>query len=440
MSGRGQGSYRRGKGSGQSSHQSYATAAKGTNDNESDRGNKHGVFVLSGRQPGSNVVVRWLKAMHSWTGQELSRHGLHWLVHPTLAREVPPPAAPVRPDPEDYDDDDEEKLNEADYKTDSAIYMDDLKEHKKKMKELKEDKTKMFNFLVSNIDPETQSTISNRKDVEIWTRENPSELIKAIKTLFMGHVDGTMGNAFDVDKAETKFANVKQRVDQTAAEFKLQYDQEFEAMIQAQVNGGAKEAEARAVWTEEKKVKHYTARMNMARMPPGNFCELHKFGSPPKPLPATISDAYNQQCTAENQMIGTAQTTTTRANVFAMGGVKQAGGKGQNQRETAGGTKSGKQEKVPIPDAERPKDSEGKWVCWNYIIGNCNKTAEACSFSHKRVVNGKAPPSDWLEKVSAKARRRGDVDGDIVTAMQETRAAIANSLLAPKTKASDKID
>ena len=107
MSGRGQGSYRRGKGSGQSSHQSYATAAKGTNDNESDRGNKHGVFVLSGRQPGSNVVVRWLKAMHAWTGQELSRHGLHWLVHPTLAREVPPPAAPVRPDPEDYDDDDE---------------------------------------------------------------------------------------------------------------------------------------------------------------------------------------------------------------------------------------------------------------------------------------------------------------------------------------------
>ena len=68
----------------------------------------------------------------------------------------------------------------------------------------------------------------------------------------MGHVDGTMGNAFDVDKAETKFANVKQRVDQTAAEFKLQYDQEFEAMIQAQVNGGATKAEARAVWTEEK--------------------------------------------------------------------------------------------------------------------------------------------------------------------------------------------
>jgi len=436
---RDQRTHHRGRGSGQSSHQPYVAEAKGTNDNESNRGNKYGVFVLSGRQPSANVVLRWLKGVHAWAGQELSRHGLHWIVHPALAKDVAPPKEPDRPDIDDYEDEEEGKKPEKEYKTDSAIYLEDMKDWKKTKKEFNEDMIKMFNFMASYIDPETQSSISNRKDVAIWTRENPVELVKAIKTLFLGHVDGTMGNAFDVDKAETKFANVKQRLDQTAAEFKLQYDQEFEAMIQAQVNGGATEVEARAVWTEAKKVKHYTARMNTARMPPGNFCELHKFGNPPKPLPATASDAYNQQCTAENQMIGTAHTSTTRANVFAMGGVKQAGGMGRSQRETAGGTKSGKRGRAQMPEADRPLDSEGKWVCWNYIIGNCKKSADTCAFSHGKVANGRAPPAAWLEKVSARARARGDIEGDITTAMKEAKAAIANSPLAPKAKA-EKMD
>ena len=153
MTGRGQGRNRGGRGRG-----SYASAAAKNstytdgNQSEAKKTKSSELLTLSGAKPGSNMVMPWIRSMHAHAGQEFSRNSLHWLLHPSIPRDPDVITRPDRPDATDYDDDDEEKMDEADFKIDMQIYMDDLKEYKKKQQQLKEDKVKLFNLMASHID------------------------------------------------------------------------------------------------------------------------------------------------------------------------------------------------------------------------------------------------------------------------------------------------
>jgi len=429
LRGRGRGPYR-GEGRGRS----YAVATRNStyadsNQSEEKKMKAPEVFTLTGRQPAPHIVMAWLRAMYYHAGQEYSRHGLHWILHPSTPKKPTAIVRPTRPDKSDYDDQDDLTL----YKEDVQIYMNDKKRADDKLDQLKEDKTKLFNFMATYIQEETKNTLSNRKTPAIWTNEDPEELTTSVKTVFLGQVQGTVGNSFDASKARKKFENLNQRDNETAAEFKIRYEEEFKALIQSEVNGGATETDALAAWTEKKRVEHYCFRMAQARMPLINFCQQHQYGDPPKPLPATFEAAYKQQCTAENEQYGSARTEMARGNLFLAGGAKIAGnkrGQQQPQQQSSAGRKQEKQSKQSIVNnEERPKDADGRWVCWNYIIGNCRR--DKCKLSHKRVANGLAPPQWWLDEESAKAKANGQVDDDINEAVAETRRAIKGSLLDP---------
>jgi hypothetical protein len=187
---------------------------------------------LAGRQPNSAHTMQWLTAMHAHASQHFSRHGIHWLLHPTMAQEPAAPVLPVRPVRANYaiqGQDDE--FDEGSYKLDLDLYKQDMGKHKEKLEEIRQDKIRMFNFLVTHVEEETKNTIATRKEPGIFSRENPKELIDAIKVLFLGHVVGTIGNSFDVTDAERRFLNLEQRLNQTAAEFKIIWDRELAAVM-----------------------------------------------------------------------------------------------------------------------------------------------------------------------------------------------------------------
>ena len=432
MTSRGQGS-NRGKSGGKKSYAAAATSKSTYNDEKSESKIPE-VFMLSGRLPSSSSTAKWLGGMHAHAGQAFSRHEMHWWLHPTITRKPRVPVEPDRPLRIEYEDNDLQQ-----YQLEIDLYKELMKEYRHKREEIRQDKVKLFNYLVAHIDSETQNTISVRKDLGIFTREDPEELIAAIKTIFLGHAVGTVGNSIDVSAVEKKFTNLSQRANQSAAEFKIVWDREFKALIQAQVNGGATEAEALAVWTEGKKVEHYVFRINPDRMPQGNFRELHHFSSPPKPLPATLAEAYSQHCIEENRFQGTTESNSRRGNVFlTAGSTRNADRQNQQQnRSDAAGKKNQSKQPGLVADEDRPKDADGRWVCWNNLIGNCYR-GDKCKLSHKSVVNGKQPPDWWLDaekaKAKAKAIANGQTEEDIDAAVAETRAAVANSLLGAKKR------
>ena len=395
-------------------------------------------FVLQGRQPDARITAKWLNTMHIYASHEFSEWGLQWPLHPQFPRASTEIKRPVRPDPDDYDSDDEHDRMEK--KIDIEIYgkkrlkADNDEEAKRKME------MKQFNHMTTHMDDELKNEISTRLGTDIWTKEQPDELIDAVKSLFLGQTRGTRGNTFDVDKAETAFANVNQHQNESAPEFRIRYGRVFKAMIQAQVNGGANETEAEKAWTVERKVKHYAARMNAARMPQDNLYDNHLYHK--KPLPATMEELYEEHCLAEQRFFGTAATERARANVFmtsAKPSAKQTKKSNKSQKSTGG---------ARIDDADRPLDRDGKWVCWNSIIGNCKFPAEECQFSHKPVANGKDPPKAWTDKHSAKPANtaatanavarakalRFATEDELDQAVMEAKTAIANSLLAPRPK------
>ena len=56
------------------------------------------------RQPAPHIVMAWLRAMYYLAaGQEFSRHGLHWILHPNTPKKPNGIVRPRRPDVSDYD-------------------------------------------------------------------------------------------------------------------------------------------------------------------------------------------------------------------------------------------------------------------------------------------------------------------------------------------------
>ena len=104
MRGRGRGSYR-----GQGRERSYAAAAKNStyadsNQSEEKKTKIPEEFTLTGRQPAPHIVMAWLRAMYYLAaGQEFSRHGLHWILHPNTPKKPNGIVRPRRPDVSDYD-------------------------------------------------------------------------------------------------------------------------------------------------------------------------------------------------------------------------------------------------------------------------------------------------------------------------------------------------
>ena len=371
-------------------------------------------FMLGGK-PTTTQTNTWFRMQEYHAGEKMPKSGVVWIVSLTTPGDTPFMEPPELPNKEDYRTvvteanaaegiEEVSEFNQEGYNLDIWHYKEEYKEYIKKRDIIDDDVKSLFYSMKGHLTSDAKREIETKKGVTIWENEDPKELGEAIKEIFLAVNDGAAGNPLDAEEHRRRFANIKQRENQSVTQFYSFYLENLAALKVTEMSTGLNEDQVDAQWTEKRKVSNFVSKLDQSRG--GEWLRGIHFRN--AALPATLEEAFKEAGNAEKEYFSVAQHQRhERIGVFhgqAYGG--RYGGRGYGGRGYGGRGYGGRSYRSAVAygrgNVELKRDEDGNLCCLDHARGQCRYGESQCKYSHKQPVQNKSGGGNGRSNQQAK--------------------------------------